>query len=149
MSLFQILKIISPICTIVGGSLAFIPIASQSARRVGAFLAIISGLFTLYLNFPRKEKWTGYKKEFLTLIPPFGKPTFVNFQYQLYCSGFFEVPLKMRIAADTNGGYAQELSGSAGTVEQLVLEAQTIYVSVPSPNIKYELKVLGFKDPNL
>lgn len=65
-------------------------------------------------------------------------------QYRLW-SDKSNIPLMIRMASDHEGKFSQEVSGPSGVVDLLLTEKQAFYVSLASPNLHYELAVIGWE----
>jgi len=96
----------------------------------------------------KKPDWTPFTKVESNGFPNIGKPMMVKLQFQL-TSHDNTIPLMVKIASNDKGSYPNTVTGPAGIVEQLIVEPQTYYVSVSHPSIKWQVSVLGWKDPDL
>lgn len=65
-------------------------------------------------------------------------------QYRLWSENL-NVPLMIRIASDPDGKFSQEVSGPSGVVDLLLTEKQAFYVSLSTPNLHYEIGVIGWE----
>jgi hypothetical protein len=94
---------------------------------------------------PVAPDWTPYRKVVLKDIPTGIGIKSVKLQYKLFCDNP-AVPLMIRFAATTAGGYAQELSGPSGVLDLLLVEPETYYVSVSHSKVQYQAFALGWTD---
>jgi hypothetical protein len=87
--------------------------------------------------------WTIFVKvDAYTAVPPTAKTA--KIQYKLW-SESSNVPLLVRISSDPEGKFSQEVSGLAGTVDLLLTQVQTFYISLAHPDIQYEISVIGYE----
>jgi hypothetical protein len=97
---------------------------------------------------PATVQWTPFRCIQSNNIPTI--PTPFRVKLQVYLSSEDKtVPLMLRVAANAEGHLANTVGGPAAVVEQMIVEPQTYYVSVPDPSVRYRIEVVGWVDDAL
>lgn len=91
-----------------------------------------------------KISWTAYQP---ITISDFVPPTAVRMRIQFRMwSDSGSVPLLIRFASETDGGFMEEHAGPSGVCELMLSNSNYIYVSLAHPDARLQLTVLGWED---